>query len=85
MLRNSSWIATAYAMIYKNGVAVGTARSTAVAEWGEYTEDIAFSVGDLIQVYAYNASSQHTAVTRLSVGAASSAFGALAAPTEFML
>lgn len=85
MLRNPSELSTAYARIYKNGVAVGTARSNTRSAWVTYTEDIAFSVGDLIQVYAYNGSSQSAAAVRLSVGAASSAFGALAAPTEFML
>ena len=85
MLRSPSGLGTSYARIYKNGVAVGTARSNSGTWWGTYTEDIAFSVGDLIQVYSYNASSQNTAAVRLSVGAASSAFGALAAPTEFVL
>ena len=39
------------AQIYKNGVAVGTMRSTTSTSYVTYTEDISFSRGDEIQLY----------------------------------
>lgn len=66
----------AYARIYKNGVAVGTARSTTLS--ATYTEDLAFAVGDLFQVYAYNPSSASSVSFRISIGASSSNYGRLA-------
>ena len=42
-----------YAQIYKNGSAVGTSRSNA-AGYVEYSENLTFAEGDLIQVYAYH-------------------------------
>lgn len=45
--------ATAYGQIYKNGVAFGTERSTALGTPGvTYSEDLAFSAGDIIGIYA---------------------------------
>jgi len=38
--------------IYKNGVAVGTERTTTSATFQVYTEDLDFKKGDLIQLYA---------------------------------
>lgn len=46
--------ATVYGKIYKDGVAHGTARSTALTTYQTYSEDLAFIVGDLIQLYAYS-------------------------------
>ena len=43
---------TAYCRIYKNGVAYGIERSTALASITRYNEDLAFTYGDLVQVYA---------------------------------
>jgi len=43
---------TAYARIYKNGVAFGTARSQGLGS-SSYYEDLAFTLGDLIQIYGY--------------------------------
>lgn len=43
---------TVYGRIYRNGVAVGTARSTYSTSYVEYSEDIAgWSAGDLCQIY----------------------------------
>lgn len=43
---------TAYATIYKNGVAYGTERSTSAASPGvTFSEDLAFEPDDLIQIY----------------------------------
>lgn len=43
---------TVYAQIYKNGVAVGTLRSSTSNLYTAFSEDIVFSKGDLIQLYA---------------------------------
>jgi hypothetical protein len=44
---------TTDARIYRNGSAVGTARSNATTTWVEYTEDISgWTAGDLLQLYA---------------------------------
>lgn len=40
--------------IYKNGVAVGTLRTVSSTTYVTYTEDIAFSANDLVQIYAYS-------------------------------
>ena len=41
------------ARIYKNGVAIGTVRSTTSADWTTFSEDFSnFAVDDLVQVYA---------------------------------
>ena len=42
---------TAYCRIYKNGVAYGIERSTTLASITRYNEDLAFTYGDLVQVY----------------------------------
>lgn len=43
---------TTYARIYRNGTAVGTARSiTGVSAAASYSEDIAFSIGDTIEIW----------------------------------
>lgn len=46
---NSSY--AALGIIYKNGVAVGTQRSTTSASFVTYTEDITVNAGDLVQLY----------------------------------
>lgn len=50
------------AQIYRNGVAVGTARNTINdGTWHEFSEDIAgWAVGDLCQLYAHSASGNDT-------------------------
>jgi len=50
LLTNNSY-PSAYARIYKNGVAVGTERSTNQTSYQTYSEDIAVTKGDLIQLY----------------------------------
>ena len=42
-----------YARIYKNGVAVGTARTKSFGKSEIYTENITVSPNDLVQIYAY--------------------------------
>lgn len=41
----------AYGKIYKNGVALGTERENTTTAWVEYSEDLWFDVGDLVQLY----------------------------------
>lgn len=74
---------TAYARIYKNGVEVGTLRSTTSTEGEVFTEDIAFSLGDLIQVYGYVniALDSPICTVYLRLGAGSSSYGLLAVST----
>lgn len=52
---------TAYGRIYKNGVAVGTERSTLSTSYVVYTEDIAVSPGDLIQLYCKQQNASYVA------------------------
>ena len=46
--------------IYKNGVAYGTIRQTTSQTYVTFTEDLAFSVGDLIQLYTADPSGNTT-------------------------
>lgn len=47
------------AKIYKNGVAYGTERGASSSTPTTYTEDLAFSAGDLIQIYAQTTNLNH--------------------------
>ena len=47
---------TTYGRIYKGGVAYGTERSVPDDTWTEFSEDLAFVVGDKIQLYCREAS-----------------------------
>ena len=49
------------ARIYKNGVTVGTERTTTGLSWVTFTEDIAVNAGDLIQLYTKTDSSGSSA------------------------
>lgn len=49
---------TAYGRIYKNGVAFGTERLTSLTSPVSYSEDLAFTAGDLLQLYVRNDSAQ---------------------------
>lgn len=49
--------ATAYGRIYKNGSPFGTVRANTSITAIEYSEDLTFVAGDLIQIYAYSSSS----------------------------
>lgn len=42
---------TSYGQIYKNGSAFGTERSTSDSGFTEYSEDLTFAAGDLVQLY----------------------------------
>jgi hypothetical protein len=44
----------AYGRIYKNGVALGTERSTTGTSYTTYSEDLEFKAGDKIQLYAHS-------------------------------
>lgn len=60
--------ATAYGYIYKNGVAVGTERST--TNWSSpqnFQEDISFAYGDLVQIYAKTSSGSYAATALISL------------------
>ncbi|MDQ7094230.1 hypothetical protein REC12_11580 [Desulfosporosinus sp. PR] len=50
---------TTSAQVYKNGVAVGTLRTTSSTTFVTYTEDISFSSGDYIQIYASTTSTMY--------------------------
>lgn len=61
--RTSNAGAPSYARIYKNGVAVGTIRSSTSTTYADATtEDIAFVIGDTVQLFAaaYDASGSYT-------------------------
>lgn len=49
---HSSGGQVAFGRIYKNGVAAGTERSTSNTAWTSFSENIAVSAGDLVQLYA---------------------------------
>lgn len=67
-LRSSS-SATAYARIYKNGVAVGTIRSTSQTTSVWFSEDFSVTAGDVFSVYGYTSSPTGTAYIKgLRVG-----------------
>jgi hypothetical protein len=54
-LKCSSNSSTAYAIIYKNGVAIGTECSNATTNYVNFSQDFTgFVSGDLIQIYAKN-------------------------------
>lgn len=73
-LKCSTSFAWAYATIYKNGVAVGTARSTWNNTYTYFSEDIlGISDGDLIQIYAKVESGYTASVTDVSFASASPA------------
>ena len=57
---------TVYGKIYRNGIAVGTERSTGSGSYVEFSEDISgWASGDLIQVYIYGSSPDNVAVSNL--------------------
>jgi len=60
----------AYGRIYKNGVGFGTEQSTNQTEDQTYTEDLAFTKGDLLQLYAKQSGGAISYVNdlKLSVG-----------------
>lgn len=55
---------TAYGRVYRNGTAYGTQRSTGSSSYVTYTEDLAFSIGDMIELYIWSSSSSYTAFAR---------------------
>jgi hypothetical protein len=50
-LKQSNALAVAYGKVYRNGVAVGTERTTSLTTYQTFTEDILFAAGDLYQIY----------------------------------
>ena len=52
----------AYGQIYRNGVALGTSRTTAAATYKTFSEDLAFAPYDLIQLYFWGSSGGGSAV-----------------------
>ena len=50
---------TVYSRIYKNGVAFGTEHVNSTGGAVAYPENLVFSIGDLIQVYAYTSNGSH--------------------------
>lgn len=78
-LRLTSGSAVVYARVYRNGAAAGFARSTTSGSDQIYTEDLEFSAGDLVQVYAYTTSgASGNAAGSLRIGASQANLGALA-------
>lgn len=59
-----------YAKIYRNGVAIGTERSTQSTSGTTFTEDIsaAWAVGDLVQIYTYKNDVYASSVTNVTIG-----------------
>ena len=51
-LKKSIGVGLSYGRIYKNGIAVGTERSASSSEYVSYSEDIAVTSGDNLQLYA---------------------------------
>lgn len=67
-LRSSSSGGTAYGRIYRNGAAVGAARSTTTTDFIYYSEDIGgWSAGDLVQLYIYNSAGKVAYSTALDL------------------
>lgn len=65
---------TTYARIYRNGTAVGTARSVSgTGTTADYSEDIAFSVGDTIEIWG------RTSTTGYGIGAVAASICAASA------
>jgi len=64
-LKTSNALGTAYARVYKNGVAVGTIRSNATTDYETFLEDFTTWVeGDLIQIYARISDASYTAYVK---------------------
>ncbi len=79
-LWETSAVQTAYGRIYKNGAAFGTERSNQSTNPVTYTEDLAFTAGDLVQLWAKNVTASNTHVRNFrlkSVEALPSVFGAI--------
>ncbi len=61
-LKTSNVLGTAKARIYKNGVAIGTARTSTLGDYEAFSEEFStWVIGDLIQIYAYISSASYTA------------------------
>lgn len=56
-----------YGRIYKNGVAIGTERNTNSTSYVEYSQDIAFSEGDLIQLYIHRSGASSALSNALNI------------------
>lgn len=54
----------AYGQVYRNGTAYGTQRSTTSRSYVTYTEDLAFRIGDMIELYIWTSGSSYIALTR---------------------
>jgi hypothetical protein len=63
---------TAYAQIYKNGVAYGTQRSTASGQNVAFSEDLTFAANDEVQLYTWNSGAYHVNVQDFQVCVAQS-------------
>ncbi len=81
VLRVVFWLAeegvtgTSFAKIYVNGSPVGTERSSTVAGYVKYTEDISSLVaGDLVQIYQKESLATTPAVKGFGIGVASPHF-----------
>lgn len=70
-LHGGGGVPTVYGRIYKNGVAVGTERSTTSATYVTYTEDLVFAANDLIQLYIHcNGSAQNAYARNFRISSA---------------
>jgi hypothetical protein len=58
---------TAYGRVYKDGVAFGSQRNTSGSSYTTYTQNLAFTAGDQVQLYAYNAGGGATNVDDFQV------------------
>lgn len=75
---------TVYGRIYRNGSAVGTARSTTSSNYQEYIQDISsWSPGDLLQIYGYATTEGDIGGNHMG-GAISNAWVGINNPLEFV-
>jgi hypothetical protein len=59
---------TAYGRVYRNGIAVGTERTTTSTTYVAFTEDIAnWLIGDFYQIYAHSSGATYTYVRNQQV------------------
>ena len=63
-IKTSNYGASVYGRIYKNGTAYGTERSTTSTSYDNYSENLTFAAGDLIQIYLRTDNASYTAYIR---------------------
>ena len=72
-LRGSASAGTAYAKVYRNGVAVGSEHSFSISPSDAQSDSTSWTAGDLLQMYTRNSGGNGTSVTSFAVFVNSSA------------